>query len=103
MPKKIPEDVRARAVRMVLDHLEEYSSLTAACQIVAGRVGVGAESLRRWVRQAQVDSGVRDGMTTADGEEMRRLRKENRELKEANAILRDAAVFFAGELDPRRR
>ncbi|WP_159449277.1 transposase [Demequina sp. NBRC 110051] len=103
MPKKIPEDVRARAVRMVLDHLEEYSSLTAACQIVADRVGVGAESLRRWVRQAQVDAGARDGMTTADSDEMRRLRKENRELKEANAILRDAAVFFAGELDPRRR
>jgi len=103
MPKKIPEDVRARAVRMVLDHLEAYSSLTAACQIVAGRVGVGAESLRRWVRQAQVDAGVGDGMTTADSEEMRRLRKENRELKEANAILCDAAVFFAGELDPRRR
>ena len=92
-----------RAVRMVRDHLDGYPSLTAACHIVAGRVGVGAEALRRWLRQAQVDAGVREGMTTADSDEMRRLRKENRELEEANSILRDAAASFAGELDPRSR
>ncbi|MFL0712882.1 MAG: IS3 family transposase [Microcella pacifica] len=67
------------------------------------RLGFGTESLRRWVRQAQVDAGARDGLTTNDLERIRKLERENRELREANAILRDAAVFFAGELDPRRR
>lgn len=103
MPKKIPEETRQRAVRLVLDHLEEYPNLTAACQTVAARLGFGAESLRRWVRQAQVDAGGRDGVTTSEWERIRKLERENRELREANAILRDAAVFFAGELDPRRR
>ena len=103
MPKKIPEETRQRATRLVLDHLEEYPNLTAACQSVAGRLGLGAESLRRWVRQAQVDAGAREGLTTNDLERIRKLERENRELREANAILRDAAVFFAGELDPRRR
>ena len=102
MPKKIPEDTKQRAVRMVLDHLDEYPNLTVACQTVAGRLGFGAESLRRWVRQAQVDGGQRSGVTTSEAEEVRRLRKENRDLREANSILKDAAVFFAGELDPRR-
>ncbi|MFB9647380.1 transposase, partial [Microbacterium terregens] len=63
----------------------------------------GAESLRRWVRQAQIDGGERQGVSSSESERMRRLERENRELREANAILRDAAVFFAGELDPRRR
>lgn len=103
MPKKIPEETRQRATRLVLDHLEEYPNLTAACHSVASRLGLGAESLRRWVRQAQVDAGARDGLTTKDLERIRKLERENRELREANAILRDAAVFFAGELDPRRR
>ncbi|NYI40412.1 transposase [Demequina lutea] len=102
MPKRIPEDTKQRAVRLVLDHLDEYPNVTAACQSVAGRLGFGAESLRRWVRQAQIDGGQRQGVTTVEAEEVRRLRKENRELREANAILKDAAVFFAGELDPRR-
>ena len=103
MPKKIPEETRQRAVRLVLDHLEEYPNLTTACQTDAARLGFGTESLRRWVRQAQVDAGARDGLTTNDLERIRKLERENRELREANAILRDAAVFFAGELDPRRR
>lgn len=103
MPKKIPEETRQRAVRLVLDHLDEYPNLTTACQSVASRLGFGAESLRRWVRQAQVDAGAREGLTTNDLERIRKLERENRELREANAILRDAAVFFAGELDPRRR
>jgi len=102
MPKRIPGETRERAVRLVLDHLDEYPTLTAACESVSGRLGFGAESLRRWVRQAQIDDGQR-GVTTTDADEVKRLRRENRELREANAILKDAAVFFAGELDPRRR
>ncbi len=87
----------------MLDHLDEYSNLTTACETISKRLGFGAESLRRWVRQAQVDAGDRQGVTSVEAERIRRLERENRELREANAILRDAAVFFAGELDPRRR
>ncbi len=103
MPKRIPEETKLRATRQVLDHLEEYPNLTAACETVAGRLGFGAESLRRWVRQAQVNSGQRDGVTSSEADEIRQLRRENRELRDANAILKDGAVFFAGELDPRNR
>ncbi len=103
MPKRIPEETKQRAVRLVLDHLDEYPNITSACETVAKRLGFGAESLRRWVRQAQVDAGDRQGVTSSESERIRKLEWENRELREANAILRDAAVFFAGELDPRRR
>ena len=103
MPKRIPEETKQRAIRLVLDHLDEYPNLSSACAAVSARLGFGPESLRRWVRQAQIDGGARQGVTSSDSERMRRLERENRELREANAILRDAAVFFAGELDPRRR
>lgn len=103
MPKRIPEETKQRAVRLVLDHLDEYPNLTTACETVAKRLGFGAESLRRWVRQAQIDAGQRQGVSSSESQRVRRLERENRELREANAILRDAAVFFAGELDPRRR
>lgn len=103
MPKRIPVETKQRAIRLVLDHLDEYPNLTAACESVAKRLGFGAESLRRWVRQAQVDAGERAGVSSSESERIRQLERENRELREANAILRDAAVFFAGELDPRRR
>ena len=101
MPKRIPEESKQRAIRLVLDHLDEFPNLTAACETVSARLGFGAESLRRWVRQAQVDGGDRQGVSSGESERIRRLERENRELREANAILRDAAVFFAGELDPR--
>ena len=103
MPKKIPAETRDRAVRLVLDHLGEYESLTAACASVSKRCGIGAESLRRWVRQAQVDAGQRAGVTSAESEEIKRLKRENRELREANEILKAATVFFTRELDPHRR
>ncbi|WP_156163737.1 IS3 family transposase [Demequina subtropica] len=94
MPKRIPEETKQRAVRLVLDHLDEYPNLTVACQTVAGRLGFGAESLRRWVRQAQVDAGERQGVTTSESEKIRKLERENRELREANAILKDAGGFL---------
>lgn len=103
MPKRIPEETKQRATRLVLDHLDEYPTLTAACQSVGDRLGIGKESLRRWVRQAQVDAGEREGVSSNEQERIKQLERENRELREANAILKDAAVFFAGELDPRRR
>ena len=103
MPKRIPEETKQRATRLVLDHLDEYPTLNAACQSVGDRLGIGKESLRRWVRQAQVDAEEREGVSANEQERIKQLEQENREPREANAILKDAAVFFAGELDPRRR
>jgi len=103
MPKKIDPEVRARAVRLVADHLGEYPSLTAASAAVAKQVGVGHETLRRWVLQSQVDGGLRGGATTEELAEIRKLKAENRRLREDVDILRAATTFFVGELDPRNR
>jgi len=103
MPKKIDPELKARAVRLVSEHRSEYPNLTAAAAAVAKQVGVGKESVRRWVIQADIDSGQRDGVTTEESEEIRRLKVENRRLREDVAILKAAATFFAGELDPRNR
>lgn len=101
MPKKIDPALRSRAVRLVAEHEQEYPSLTAACEAVARQVGVGQESVRRWVRQAQVDSGQREGVTSSEAEQIRKLKAENRRLREDVAVLKAATTFFAGELDPR--
>ena len=103
MPKKIDPGVRARAVRLVNDHLSEYASLTAAAEAVARQVGVSKESVRRWVLQAQVDAGAREGPTSEELAEIKALKAKVRRLEEDNAILKAATVFFAGELDPRNR
>ena len=103
VPKKIDPKVKERCARLVLDHLAEYSSLTAACQSVARREGVGVESVRRWVVQAQVDRGQRQGVTSEELGEIEELKAKVRRLEEDNEILRRASIFFAGELDPRNR
>ena len=103
MPKKYPAEVRDRAVAMVLDRLSEYPSIYAACKALAPKLDVGPESLRRWVLQAQVDTGEKEGTTSDEQDELKRLRAEVRDLKEANEILKAASIFFARELDPRRR
>lgn len=103
MPKRIDAELKARAVRLVSEHQQEYPSLTAAAAAVARQLGVGKESVRRWVLQAKVDSGERPGMTSQEHEEIKRLKAENRRLREDVAILRAATSFFAGELDPRNR
>jgi len=103
MPKKIGPEVKARAVRMVTEHQQEYASLTAASAAVAKRLGVGGESVRRWVLQAQVDSGQREGPSSAELAEIKALTATVRRLEQDNAILKAATVFFAGELDPRNR
>ena len=101
MPKKIDEELKARAVRLVNDHQGEYSSLTAA--VVAKQLGVGKESVRRWVIQSQVDGGQRAGASSEELAEIKALKAENRRLREDVEILRGATTFFVGELDPRNR
>lgn len=98
MPKKYPAEVRGRAVRMVNDRLSEYPSVFAACKALAPKLDVGPESLRRWVLQAQIDTGVKAGPTSTELDEIKQLRAENRDLKEANEILKAASIFFASEL-----
>jgi transposase len=87
MSKHYPVEQRERAVKMVLDHLDEYRSEYAACQAIGPKVGVGAESPRRWVLQAQVDAAQRPGVTSAEAQRIRDLEREVRDLKDANVIL----------------
>jgi transposase len=93
--------VRERAVRLVLEHRDEYPSEWAAMRSIAEKIGVTPETVRSWVRRAETDAGQRPGTTTADAERIRELERENRELKRANEILKAASAFFARELDPR--
>jgi transposase len=103
MPEKIDDELKARAVRLVNDHQGEYSSLTAAAAVVAKQLGVGKESVRRWVIQSQLDSGERSGASSEELAEIKALKAKVRRLEEDNAILKSATVFFAGELDHRNR
>ena len=103
MPKKFTDEEKARAVRMVHEQRSEYPTLRATCEAIGSRLGIGRETLRGWVGQAKVDAGEAEGPTTAEREELRQLKAEVRRLREDNAILKAAATFFAGELDPRRR
>ena len=103
MPKKYDDEFKARAVRLVSDHAEEYDTRTSCITAVAKRLGVSYESLRRWVNQAEVDTGQRDGVTTDIARENRELKRKNRELEETTEILKAAATFFARESDPRHR
>ena len=101
---RYPDELRERAVRMVLDHGHEYGSQWEAICSVAEKLGPKAETVRLWVRQAERDEGRRSGPTTEDQAELKRLRRENAELRRANEILKSASVFFAQELDrPRPR
>ena len=103
-PSKYSSEVRERAVRMVFDHTGEYSSQWAAIQSIAGKLGCQKETLRRWVRQAERDEGRRPGLTTDERAELRRLQRENFELKRANEILKKASAYFAqAELDRRAK
>ncbi|MCX7523471.1 IS3 family transposase [Microbacterium sp. STN6] len=100
MPKKIDSALRERAVRLVREHRSEYPSLTAASAAVARQVGVGHESVRRWVLQADIDDGTRDGVTSAEHAEIKKLKAENNRLREDVAILRAATNFLRGGTRP---
>ena len=98
---KYPQEVRERAVRMVQEHRGDYPSEWAAITSIAGKLGVGTEALRLWLRRTEIDQQHRPGVTTAERERIRELERENRELRRANEILKAASAFFARELDPR--
>lgn len=104
-PSRYPLELRERAVRMVAEVRPEYDSQWAAICAVAGKLGIGsAETLRTWVRRDEVDSGRVPGVTSEQSEELKRLKRENAELRRANEILKAAAAFFGAELDrPGRR
>ena len=96
-PRKYSDELRERAVRLYFESERPVAH-------VARDLGIHKEALRQWVRQAEADQGQRpQQLTTNEREELRRLRKENAELRRANAILKDASVYFATELDPTRR
>ena len=95
-------EVRQRAVRMVLDHGGDHASQWSAIGSIAAKIGCTAETLRRWVRQHERDTGQREGLTTAEAQRIKELERENRELRKANEILKLASAFFAqAELDRR--
>jgi transposase len=104
-PSNYNEELRERAVRMVAEIRPDYGSQWAAICAVAGKLGIGApETVRTWVRKAEIDAGDRPGMTTEQASEVARLKRENAELRRANEILKAAAIFFGAELDrPARR
>jgi transposase len=102
--KRYSPEVRERAVRLVFEHQGEHESQWAAIESIASKIGCTPETLRKWVRQAETDQGVRGGASSSDRERLKQLERENRELKRANEILRKASAYFAqAELDRRPR
>ena len=99
-PSKYPRELRERAVRMVVESKDEYPSEFEAIRSIAAKLGIGSsETLRKWVRRAEIDGGTRPGKTSAEISEIRELKKEVTELRRANEILKSASAFFAAELD----
>ena len=98
-PSNYSAEFRARAVRLVSEARAGYDTEWAAITSVAAKLGVSGETVRKWVRQSQVDAGQRSGVTSEESAELRRLRRENAELRRANEILKAASAFFAAELD----
>jgi len=103
MPSKYDPETRAKAVRLVLDHVGDYPSEWAAVKAVSSRLGMNAESLRNWIRQQQVDGGQRDGVTSGAAAEIRALERRNAELEQTVEVLKAATSFFVRESDPRSR
>lgn len=103
MPMKYDEDTKTRAVRLVVDHAVDYDSEWEAIRAVSARLGMHQETLRRWLRQAEVDAGDVDGVTTMAARELRELKRKNAELERTIEILKAATSFFVRESDPQHR
>jgi len=99
--RRYPPELRERAIRMVQETIEQTGERFGVITRVARQLGVGSESLRTWVRQAEVDGGRRPGVTTEERRRIAELEREVRKLRRANEILKAASAFFARELDPR--
>jgi transposase len=102
MPTKYSAETKAKAIRLVTEHRDDYPSEWAAITAVSGRLGMNAETLRSWIRQAQVDEGQSEGTPTAAAKEIRELKRKNAELEQTIEILKAATTFFVRESDPRR-
>ncbi len=103
-PRKYPDELRERAIRLVLDaRSQPGSSGKGACRRIGEQLGISAETLRGWVVRAEIDQGIRPGTTTDDAARLVELEREVRELRRANAILKSASAFFAAELDRPQR
>lgn len=88
-------EVRARAVRMVFEHEDEYANRSAAIKAIAPKIGCGRDTLRRWIDQSEIDEGIKDGQTSAERARIKEMEREIRELRQANEILRKASAYFA--------
>jgi transposase len=103
MPSKYSEEFKSKAVRLVVDHRDDYGSEFEAITTIAKRLGVSSESVRRWIRQAAIDEGHAVGVSSAERAEIRELKRKNAELERTVEILKAATSFFVRELDPPQR
>src|SRR6202165_1446001 len=103
MSIRYDENTKARAVRLVREHRDDYDSEWAAMKAISGRLGMNPETLRKWVRQAEVNAGEAPGVSREKKRDLRELRRRCRELESTVEILRAATSFFARECDPRHR
>jgi len=93
--KRYSPEVRERVVRMVFEHQHEHESQWSTIESISSKIGCTAETLRRWVRQSEIDQGKRGGISTSERDRLKELERENRELKQTNEILRKASAYFA--------
>ncbi len=98
-PRKYPDELRERAIRLAVDARKDPVSRPGACRRIGEQLGINPETLRGWVTQTEIDDGVRPGTSTDDAQRLVELEREVKELRRANAILKSASAFFAAELD----
>lgn len=103
MPSRFDKETRAKAVRLVREHASDYESEWAAIKAVSARLGMTAETLRKWLRQAEVDAGEKAGVASETAQQVRELKRKNAELERTIEILKAATSFFARECDPLHR